>query len=120
MSKKSDCIFCKIIDGAIPSPRVYEDERFICIRDIHPQAKVHLLVIPKKHVPSLDAAYPESGSNHHEIVSQLFEATVKIAREQKLLPFGFRSVINTGEGGGQTVSHLHLHILGGEQMGEEL
>lgn len=120
MTKKADCIFCKIIAGEIPSPRVYEDKNFICIRDIRPQAKVHLLVIPKDHVASLDEAYPEKGKDHHETVSQLFDATVKIAREQKLLPFGFRSVINTGEGGGQTVHHLHLHILGGEQMSEEL
>ena len=119
-SRKSDCIFCKIIAGSIPSPRVYEDDRFICIRDIRPQAKVHLLVIPKEHVASLDEAYPPKGGDHHEVVSQLFETTVKIARDQKLLPFGFRSVINTGDGGGQTVHHLHLHILGGEQMGDEL
>jgi histidine triad (HIT) family protein len=120
MPKKSDCLFCKIVDGAIPSPRLYEDDRFICIRDIHPQAKVHLLVIPRVHVESLDTAYPEKGTDHHEVVSQLFEVTVKIAREQKLLPHGFRTVINTGEGGGQTVPHLHLHILGGETMGENL
>lgn len=115
-----DCIFCKIISGTIPSPRVYEDAKFICIRDIRPQAKVHLLVIPKEHVRSLDEAYPVNGVGHHEIVSELLDTGVKIARQEGLLPFGFRSVINTGEGGGQTVHHLHLHVLGGEQLSEAL
>jgi histidine triad (HIT) family protein len=117
---KDDCIFCKIIGGSIPSPRVYEDDQFICIRDIRPQAKVHLLVVPKEHIASLDAAFPAKGPKHGELVSQLFEVGVKIAREQKLLPSGFRSVINTNEGGGQTVFHLHLHLLGGETLGESL
>jgi len=115
-----DCIFCKIIAGEIPAQKIYEDAKFICIPDIRPQAKKHLLVIPKKHVASLDAAYPEQGSDQHELVSELLAATVRIAREQKLLPHGFRTIINTGEGGGQTVDHLHLHILGGEVLGERL
>jgi histidine triad (HIT) family protein len=118
--QKSDCLFCKIIAGSIPSPRVYEDDKFICIRDIRPQAKVHLLVIPKEHVASLDTTYPLDGASHGDLVGELFETGVKIAREQKLLPAGFRSVINTNEGGGQTVFHLHLHLLGGEVLGEEL
>jgi histidine triad (HIT) family protein len=120
MNRKSDCIFCKIIDGGIPSPRVYEDEHFICIRDIRPQAKTHLLVIPKEHVASLDEAFPEKGASRGTLVAELNEVSVKIARKLGLLPNGFRSVINTNEGGGQTVFHLHLHMLGGEQMGERL
>ena len=119
-SSDSGCVFCKIIHGEIPSPRIYEDDSFICIRDIRPQAKTHLLVIPKEHVASLEDAYPPAGRDHHELVSGLLGMTVKIAREQKMLPHGFRTIINTGEGGGQTVPHLHLHLLGGEALGEGL
>src|SRR4051812_42581006 len=117
---KADCLFCKIVAGSIPSPRVYEDERFICIRDIRPQAPVHLLLLPKEHVESLETAFPASGPQRTELLGQLFEAAGRVAREQKLLPTGYRSVINTGEGGGQTVFHLHLHLLGGERLGEDL
>ncbi|HUP57191.1 MAG TPA: histidine triad nucleotide-binding protein [Bdellovibrionota bacterium] len=113
MNTSADCVFCKIIAGKIPSPRVYEDERFICIRDIRPQAKVHLLVVPREHVVSLETA----GS---ELVGAMFESARKIAFQEKLLPSGFRSVINTGVAGGQTVWHLHLHLLGGETLGEHL
>ena len=111
---KADCIFCKIVQGEIPSPRVFEDEQFICVRDIRPQAKVHLLVVPKAHVAQLDDLYPEKGAARGQLVAQLFETAVQVARRQGLLPGGFRSVINTGPEGGQTVFHLHLHILGGE------
>lgn len=110
-----DCIFCKIIQGEIPSPRVYEDADFICIRDIRPQAKTHLLVIPKAHLPTL-----EQGADDPELMGKFLATTTKIAREQGLLPAGFRSVINTGVAGGQTVFHLHLHILGGETLSESL
>jgi histidine triad (HIT) family protein len=116
----SDCIFCKIVKGEIPSPRVFENERFICIRDIRPQAKVHLLVVPKEHVVSLDEAFPASGKNHSALVGEMMETATKIARQEKLLPGGFRTVINTGKDGGQTVWHLHLHILGGQHLHEEL
>ena len=112
------CIFCKIVDGSIPSPRVLEDESFICIRDLHPQAKIHLLVIPKKHVAGLDAAYAHEGGA--ALVGALFEFGTQVAHQQRLLPQGFRSIINTGVGGGQTVFHLHLHLLGGGELGERL
>jgi histidine triad (HIT) family protein len=108
-----DCIFCKIIAGEIPSVQLYEDADLICIRDIQPQAKVHLLVIPKTHIPSL-AEVPEE--KNAEWMGSLMHAAVKIAREQKLLPDGFRTVINTGAKSGQTVFHLHLHLLGGEPL----
>ena len=112
----SDCIFCKIIQGAIPAPKLYEDDGFICIRDIRPQAKTHLLVIPKRHVASLDTAFPEKGPAETALIGQLFEAGTRIARTQGLLPGGFRAVINTNQDGGQTVFHVHLHILGGESL----
>ena len=115
----TDCIFCKIVTGAIPSPKLYEDDRFICIRDIRHQAKTHLLILPKEHIASLDAAFPCEGRAQTEMVGQLFEMATRIARQQGLLPGGFRSVINTGRDGGQTVFHLHLHILGGAILNEE-
>ncbi len=112
----SNCIFCKIIAGEIPSPRVYEDDSFICIRDIQPQAKTHLLLIPKMHLASLADAFPESGTSHSDLMGKMMEVAVRVARENQLLPHGFRSVINTGEGGGQSVHHLHLHILAGSLL----
>jgi histidine triad (HIT) family protein len=121
MSSALECLFCKIIEGKIQSPRVYENRQCICIRDIRPRAKVHLLVIPKKHVLSLDEAFPEKGwtRSGRVLVGQLYETAVDIARQEKLLPGGFRTVVNTGEDGGQTVWHLHLHILGGATLNED-
>ena len=113
MNAQSSCIFCKIVAGSVPSPRFLEDERFIAIADIRPQAKKHFLVIPKQHIATLADAGTEA-------MGGLLEAGVRVAREQGLLPVGFRAVINTGEGGGQTVFHLHLHVLGGEQLDEAL
>jgi histidine triad (HIT) family protein len=116
----ADCIFCKIIRGDISSPRIYEDENFICIRDICPQAEVHLLVIPREHVRSLEEAVPVDGGAHSEMLEDLLAVSTRIARSQGLLPGGFRAVINTGVDGGQTVFHLHLHVLGGRALGESL
>lgn len=124
MNAQADCIFCKIIAGQIPSPRVYEDEGVICIRDIRPQAKTHLLVIPKAHVASIDEAFPYGGpgkadsSQSVQMMGKLFEAAAKIARQEGLRN-GYRSVINTGKDGGQTVFHIHLHILGGESLDDD-
>src|SRR5690349_13909453 len=100
MNESQDCLFCKMIRGEISSPRVYEDDSFICIRDIHPQAKVHLLVIPKEHVASLATAFPSQGSSNAALIGKLFEVATHIAREQNLLPGGFRSVINTEKNAG--------------------
>lgn len=113
------CIFCKMIHGVIPVPKVYEDDLCICIRDINPHAKTHLLVIPKEHIASLDSAFSEKGAPlalMTSLVGELLQRTVSIAREQGLLSGGFRTVINTGKNGGQTVFHLHVHLLGGEPL----
>ena len=112
------CIFCKIISGAIPADKVYEDSKFVCIRDIHPQAETHLLIMPKEHIASLDEAFPDGGPPQSELMGDLFSVATRIARKHKLLPAGFRSVINTNEHGGQTVFHLHLHVLGGKPLRE--
>jgi histidine triad (HIT) family protein len=105
------CLFCKIIDGSIPSTRVYEDAQCIAFADIHPHAAVHVLVVPRKHITSLAEAAPEDGA----LLGHLLLTVAEIARRKGLIN-GYRTVINTGEDGGQTVDHLHLHLLGGRIM----
>ena len=107
----SDCIFCKIAGGEIPSAFVYEDDNVAAFRDVNPQAPVHILVIPKKHIPS-SAAVEDSS-----VWSSLMDSAVKIARNLGLEADGYRMVINTGEQGGQSVPHLHLHLLAGRNLG---
>ena len=111
----SDCIFCKIIAGAIPSQRVYEDECVFAFRDISPQAPVHILVVPKEHIPSA-AALTGENSLH---CAKCFEAMARIA-EGEGLAGGFRIITNSGSDGGQTVPHLHFHLLGGRPLGAGL
>ena len=105
------CLFCKIIDGSIPSTRVYEDDQCIAFADIHPQAPVHVLIVPREHIGSL----AEAGSEHGPLLGHLLSTAKELAR-QKGLSNGYRTVINTGSDGGQTVDHLHLHLLGGRPM----
>lgn len=112
----TDCIFCKIAKGQIPAPRIYEDDQFFCIRDIQPQAKVHLLVIPRAHIESMATAFPATGKQMTEAIGKLFEVATRVARQEGLLPDGFRLVLNTNGHGGQTVYHLHLHVLGGQPL----
>ncbi len=107
----SDCIFCKIIAGEIPSKKVYEDESVYAFYDIAPQAKTHILVIPKEHIASV-AEISESNSS---IVAHIFETIANIARKEGLCG-GYRVVSNCGDDAGQTVHHLHFHILGGEPL----
>lgn len=106
-----DCLFCKIVDGSISAKRVFEDDRCLAFADINPQAPVHLLVIPKQHLHSHAHAMAE----HTELVGHLMAAAGELARSQGLT-HGYRLVINTGEDGGQTVNHLHVHLLGGRHM----
>ncbi len=110
-----DCIFCKIGKKEVPSSFVFENEHVFVIRDIQPAAKKHFLVIPKTHVRSLEDAF-ETDSKGSALVSEMFKAANTVAKQEGLLPGGFRSVINTNDHGGQTVHHLHLHILGGEKL----
>ena len=114
----ANCIFCKISDGKIPAKKIAENDDFFCIPDIQPQAPKHLLVIPKKHLASLESVY--EGSNGESLVGGLFSFAHQVAKQERLLPGGYRSIINTGKEGGQTVFHLHLHLLGGKTMSEEL
>ena len=106
-----DCLFCKIVAGTIPSKKVYEDELTYAFGDIHPQAPVHVLIVPKKHFDSLAT----SSSDDRSLLGHLLDVARNLAAEQKLED-GYRVVINTGPDGGQTVEHLHLHVLGGRAM----
>ncbi len=108
-----DCLFCKIVSGAIPAKRVFEDDQAIAFRDINPQAPTHILVVPKKHLASL--ADVGSTQEDEELLGHLLAIVVQIARNESLSG-GYRTVINTGSDGGQTVDHLHLHLLGGRAM----
>lgn len=105
------CIFCKIAAGEIPSNKVYEDDKVLAFYDLEPQAPVHFLVIPKVHIPSAAAITEENSA----IVAHIYTVIAKLAAELKLKQ-GFRVVTNAGEQGGQTVQHLHFHVLAGRDM----
>ena len=111
MSEQS-CIFCKIVAGGIPAEKVYEDDGTIAFRDINPQAPVHVLVIPREHIASLDAA----GEADAAKLGQLMLAAARVARQEGLSESGYRTVVNTGAGAGQSVFHLHVHVLGGREL----
>jgi len=111
----SDCIFCKIAAGTIPSQSVYEDDFVYAFRDISPQAPVHILIVPKTHVDSAAVLTAENSG----LVAKCFEAIARIA-ESEGLGSGFRVITNSGEDGGQTVFHLHFHLLGGKTLGPKL
>jgi histidine triad (HIT) family protein len=111
MATVPDCLFCKIAAGVIPVTRVYENDHVLAFPDINPQAPVHILIIPKRHINSL----AQISATDAELLSELLFAANKVAQMQHL-DNGFRVVINTGPDGGQTVDHLHLHLLGGRHM----
>ena len=110
-----DCLFCKIIAGDIPSTKVYEDELIFAFRDIAPQAPTHILVIPKAHIPSVDAVTAENSP----VVAHIFEVIPQIAKAEGL-ENGYRVVSNCGADGCQSVLHLHFHILGGKKLSEQM
>jgi histidine triad (HIT) family protein len=105
------CLFCKIVAGEIPSKKVFEDDLTYAFRDINPQAPTHVLVVPRKHIDSL----AESSAADKEMLGYLHLVAARIAKSEGLSK-GFRTVINTGPDGGQTVDHLHVHLLGGRGM----
>ena len=108
-----NCIFCKIVAGVIPSPRLYEDDKMIVIKDIEPKAKLHYLCIPKTHFALLN----EMDEEKAEILKHCFQ-TIATLEEKLGLQEGYRVIINQGENGGQTVHHLHIHLLGGEKLSD--
>jgi histidine triad (HIT) family protein len=109
----ADCLFCRIVAGEIPAKRVYEDDRIVAFEDIHPQAPVHVLVVPRRHVATLnDLEAADDG-----LVGALVRAAGAIARARGVAESGYRTVFNCNAGAGQTVFHLHLHLLGGRLLG---
>ncbi len=104
-----DCLFCKIIAGEIPSTKVYEDDLVYAFRDIEPQAPSHILIIPKQHISSVN----EINDENCAVVGHIFKVAAEIAKAEGISREGYRIVTNVGENGGQTVGHLHYHMLGG-------
>lgn len=112
----SDCIFCKIVRGEIPSAKVYEDDHVLAFDDIHPMAPVHAVIIPKKHFATL----MEVDTEKDNIMNTLVAAVQKVAKIKQIDASGFRTVVNCNAEGGQVVFHLHVHVLGGRKLQDEL
>ncbi|MCW9014280.1 MAG: histidine triad nucleotide-binding protein [Gammaproteobacteria bacterium] len=108
----TDCIFCKIIAGEIPGDIIYQDDDVLAFRDLNPQAPTHALVIPKKHISTIN----DIQSDDAELVGKMFLAAQKIAKDDGIAEPGYRTVMNCNSGAGQTVFHIHLHVLGGRAM----
>ena len=111
-----NCIFCKIISGEIPSNKVYEDDNILAFKDVNPQMPVHILVIPKKHIESI----VDLDKEDELLIGKIFTVIHKIAIDLGIDKSGFRVISNCGEDAGQTVKHLHFHILAGEKMSEKI
>ena len=114
MDQHSDCIFCQIVAGKVPSELVYQDEEVVAFRDINPQAPVHLLIIPKRHIPSLAHLSATASS----LIGHMVNVTNQLAKEEGIFEEGYRLVINCGQDGGQVVPHLHLHVLGAKRLAD--
>ena len=108
----SDCLFCRIINHEIPASVVYEDERVVAFNDINPQGPTHVLVVPRRHIPSLN----ELTAADDEIVGELVRRAAAIANDRGISAGGFRTVFNTNRDAGQTVFHIHLHVIGGRSL----
>jgi histidine triad (HIT) family protein len=109
----SDCLFCKIVAGQIPATKVREDDHTVAFRDINPQAPTHVLVIPKRHITGFAALAPDDG----QLLAQVAHAANEVARSEGIAESGFRVVCNNGAHAGQTVDHMHWHVLGGRDLG---
>ncbi|MBA7695038.1 Purine nucleoside phosphoramidase [subsurface metagenome] len=116
MVGKMSCIFCQIVAGKVPSEILYQDEEVIAFRDINPQSPIHLIIIPKRHIPSL-AHLSEAESS---LIGDMVNVANQLARREGISESGYRLVINCGEQGGQLVPHLHMHLLGGRKLSNEL
>jgi len=108
-----DCLFCKIVNKEIPAAIVYEDDKFVVIRDINPAAPVHLLIIPRIHIASLN----ETSDQDVETLGQIQLLAVRLAKQENIAQNGYRLVNNCGPWGGQSINHLHYHLIGGKQLG---
>ena len=112
----NDCIFCKIINGEIPSTKVYEDENVLAFKDINPVAPVHIIVVPKKHICCVNGLENEDEA----LIGKVFLEIKEIAKQVGIADDGYRVINNCGENAGQTVKHIHFHIIGGMNLGEKL
>ena len=108
-----DCLFCKIVAGDIPSTKVYEDDKVYAFNDIEPQATIHIIIVPKMHISSSNAMTDDNA----EVIGHIFAVAAKIAKEKGFAEKGWRIVNNCGEDGGQTVGHIHFHLLAGRNLG---
>lgn len=115
-AERADCIFCRIADGKIKSNILYQDNEVVAFPDINPLAPTHILIIPRKHVASL----AEMSADDAPLIAAMVKAANQLARQQGIAEKGYRLVINSGSEGGQGVHHLHLHLLGGRQLGSKL
>ncbi|CAN5849290.1 histidine triad nucleotide-binding protein [soil metagenome] len=113
MSYDEGCLFCRIARGEVPADLVHEDDRVVAFRDISPKAPTHVLLIPREHV----ASAAELGEQHAEMLGRLFAVAARVARDAGVSEKGFRLVTNAGSGAGQSVDHLHFHLLGGRSLG---
>ncbi len=111
-----DCVFCKIINGEIPSEKVYEDEDILAFKDINPAAPIHVLIIPKKHIETL----MEADSKDNELMAKILQAVQKVARQLGIEKKGFRLIANCGPDSGQEVMHIHFHLLAGTKLGPKI
>jgi histidine triad (HIT) family protein len=112
VDRDPDCLFCRILAGEIPSDRVLEDESIVAFRDIAPRAPTHVLFVPREHIPSARELNEEDG----DLLAHLFVSAQRVAAEEGIADAGYRLVANVGQWGGQSVDHLHLHLLGGRAM----
>ena len=108
----NECLFCNMVSGAIPCDKVYENEYVLAFRDIDPKAPTHILIIPKKHIKTLN----EINENDQDLLGELLLTAKKIAKDEGIDTSGYRTVFNCNSDGGQTVFHIHMHLLGGRQM----
>lgn len=110
---EENCIFCKIVSGEIPANKIYEDDEALAFHDVTPQAPIHVLIIPKEHMDSLN----DAGKGDEALLGRMIRLAPKIANQLGIAENGFRTCINTGGDGGQSVFHLHIHLLGGRHLG---
>jgi histidine triad (HIT) family protein len=112
---ESDCLFCKMGSGAMDVPKLHDDELVFAIRDINPRAPVHLLIVPKEHIP--DAR--QVGDEHGAVLARMYAVAGRLAEGEGIGERGYRLAVNVGEDGGMTIAHLHMHVLGGRHLGAE-
>ena len=111
-----DCIFCRIVAGEIPADIVYQDKELLAFRDINPQAPTHILIVPKKHIPSLN----DATGNHRALMGSIVLLAKDLAKKEDISEKGYRLSVSTGPDGGQLVPHVHFHLIGGRKLSDEL